>query len=386
MDKPSLRTLLFLISSTFTTTLLADQVTLDDGSLLKGTIKEVANGQLVINTAFADDVTIDYSRVSQISTDSKYVVELNSRDRIVGQLTVDPNGQHKMTNTAFGTVNVDPANIRSVWATDAAKPQVAAVEAEYQQEIADIKASKEQEVAEIKESYEQAMTAIRQERDRLSDPWSGSLAFGATGSSGNTKRFGAHGRGELNRETDLERMNLYFAINFQKEDGEQTVNEKLAGVSLERDITEMWFARGAMDFEIDDFEELDLRAIASASLGRFFIREDDLKFKGFAGVGYRYEGYSNGTTEKDPTGVLGYAVDYRMNSHLKLFHDFTYYPSFSSPGKNYLIVTNFGGEMPLAEDNWKLRASVRSQHNSQPAADAEKTDTTYQMDLVYDWE
>lgn len=386
MDKPSLRTLLFLISSTFTSTLLADQVTLDDGSLLKGTIKEVANGQLIINTAFADDVTIDYSRVSQISTDSKYVVELNSRDRIVGQLTVDPNGQHKMTNTAFGTVNVDPANIRSVWATDAAKPQVAAVEAEYQQEIADIKASKEQEVAEMKESYEQAMTALREDRDRLRDPWSGSLALGATGSSGNTKRFGAHARGDLHRETDMERMDLYFAFNFQKEDGEQTVNEKLAGLSLERDISEMWFVRGAMDFEIDDFEELDLRAIATASIGRFFIREEDLKFKGFAGLGYRYEGYSDGTTEKDPTGVLGYAVDYRMNSHLKLFHDFTYYPSFSSPGKNYLVVTNLGGEMPLAQENWKLRASVRSQYNSQPAPDAEKTDTTYLMDLVYDWE
>ena len=181
-------------------------------------------------------------------------------------------------------------------------------------------------------------------------------------------------------------MDLYFAFNFQKEDGEQTVNEKLAGLSLERDISEMWFVRGAADFEIDDFEELDLRAIATASMGRFFIREEDLKFKGFAGVGYRYEGYSDGTTEKDPTGVLGYAVNYRMNSHLKLFHDFTYYPSFSSPGQNYLAVTNLGGEMPLAQDNWKLRASVRSQYNSQPAPDAETTDTTYLMDLVYDWE
>lgn len=386
MDKPSLRTLFFLISSTFTSPLLADQVVLDDGSLLKGTIKQVADGQLTINTAFADDVTIDYSRVSQLSTDKKYVVELNSRDRIVGQMTVDQNGQHKLTHTAFGTVNVDPANIRSVWATDTAKPQVAAVEEEYQQQIDDIKASKEQEVAEMKESYEQAINTIRQERDKLRDPWSGSLAMGVTGSSGNTKRFGAHGRGELNRETAQERMKMYFEINFQKEDGEQTVNEKLAGLSLERDITDMWFARGATDFEIDEFENLDLRAIASASLGRFFIREDDLKFKGFAGLGYRYEGYSDGTTRKDPTGVLGYAVDYHMNDHLKLFHDFTYYPSFSSPGKNYLIVTNFGGEMPLADENWKLRASVRAQHNSQPANDAKRTDTSYVMDLVYDWD
>lgn len=386
MHKPSLRTLFILISSVLSTSALADQVLLDDGSLLKGTLKQVANGQLIINTAFADDVTIDYSRVSKLSTDEKYLIELNSRDRIVGQLTVDANGQHKLTNTAFGTVNVDPANIKSVWATDAAKPQVAAVQEEYQQQIDEIKASKDQEVEKLKADYDEALASIRQERDKLRDPWSGSLAMGITGASGNTKRFGAHGRGELHRETDNERMDMYLEINFQKEDGEQTVNEKLTGIALERDINERWFARGTADFEIDDFEELDLRAIATASIGRFFIREEDLKFKGFAGVGYRYEGYSDGTTEKDPTGVLGYAVDYRMNSHLKLFHDFTYYPSFSSPGTNYLVVTNFGGEMPLAPDHWKLRASVRSQYNSMPAADAEKTDTSYQMNLVYDWE
>lgn len=386
MNKPSLRTLFLLISSTFTTSIMADQVVLDDGSLLKGTLKEVANGQLVINTAFADDVTIDYSRVSKLTTDEKFLIELNSRDRIVGQLSVNANGQHTLTNTAFGTVNVDPANIRSVWATDAHKPQVAAVEQEYQQQIDDIKVSNEQEKEALKADYDQALAAIRLERDKLRDPWSGSLAFGVAGASGNTKRFGAQGRGELHRETDMERMDMYLEVNYQKEDGEQTVNEKLAGVALERDITQMWFARGTADFEIDDFEELDLRAIATASLGRFFIREDDLKFKGFAGVGYRFESYSDGSTEKDPTGVLGYDVKYRMNSHLKLFHDFTYYPSFSSPGKNYLVVTNFGGEMPLAQDNWKLRASVRSQYNSMPAPDAEKTDTSYQMNLVYDWE
>ena len=45
MNKPSLRTLFLLISSTFTTSIMADQVVLDDGSLLKGTLKEVANGR-----------------------------------------------------------------------------------------------------------------------------------------------------------------------------------------------------------------------------------------------------------------------------------------------------------------------------------------------------
>ena len=58
MIKPSLRTFCFLISSTLASSAIADQVVLDDGSLLKGSIKQVADGKLIIDTAFADEVSI----------------------------------------------------------------------------------------------------------------------------------------------------------------------------------------------------------------------------------------------------------------------------------------------------------------------------------------
>ena len=118
MHKPSLRTIFLLISSTLTNIAVADQVVLDDGSMLKGTVKQVANGQLIMDTAFANEVTIDYARVSQITTDKKYLIELDSRDRIVGQLSVDNNGQAQLTNTAFGNVDIDPKNIKNVWSPE----------------------------------------------------------------------------------------------------------------------------------------------------------------------------------------------------------------------------------------------------------------------------
>ncbi|MEX1201365.1 MAG: DUF481 domain-containing protein [Methylophaga sp.] len=387
MIRRRLRTLFILISGALSTTAIADVVILNDGSILKGSIKQIANNQLVIDTAFADEVTIDFSKVSELSTDQKYMIQLDSSDRLVGQIVRDENGQHQLTQTAFGDVPLNPTKIETLWATDAAKPQVAELEQEYQQKLEAAETSKQQEIEQMQAAYESQLQNVRTENEALKDPWSGNLALGVQGASGNTDRFAATGRGELYRETEAERMAMYLEINYAKEDDVQTENEKLAGVSLERDISENYYARGSADFEIDDFEELDLRAITTASIGRFFIREEDLVFKGFAGLGYRFESYSDGTTEKDPTGVLGYDVDYKLNSRLSLFHDVTYYPSFSSPGKNYLLVTNFGGEMPITNDEaWKLRASLRSQYNSQPAADAEKTDTSYRLNLVYDWD
>lgn len=387
MIKRRLSTLFLIISGALSTASFADEVILNDGSILKGSIKQIANNQLVMDTAFADEVTIDFSKVSELTTDQKYMIQLDSSDRLVGQIVRDENGQHQLTQTAFGDVPLDPAKIESLWATDTAKPQVAELEQRYERKLTEVETAKQQEIEQMQTAYESQLQNVRTENEALKDPWSGNLAIGVQGASGNTDRFAATGRGELFRTTELERMAMYLEINFAKEDDEQTENEKLAGISLERDISENYFARGSADFEIDEFEELDLRAITTASIGRFFIREEDLIFKGFAGVGYRFESYTDGTTEKDPTGVLGYDVDYKLNSRLSLFHDLTYYPSFSSPGQNYLLVTNFGGEMPITNDEaWKLRAALRSQYNSMPAADAETTDTSYRLNLVYDWD
>ncbi|AFJ02278.1 putative salt-induced outer membrane protein [Methylophaga frappieri] len=387
MLKRRMRPLALLLSAVFSSQVFADQVVLNDGSQLNGTIQQIADGKLILDTAFADEVTIDFSKVTKLTTDKPYMIQLESSDRIVGQIATNANGQHQLTGTAFGDVPLDPANIETLWPAGTNKPQLSALEAEYEAKLADAEATKQAEVDQIQQSYETQLQQVREENTALKDPWRGNLAIGVQGAKGNTERFAATGRGELFRETEAERMAMYMEINYAKEDGEQTENEKLAGISLERDISENYFARGSADFEIDDFEELDLRAIATASIGRFFIREEDLVFKGFAGLGYRFESYSDGTNEKDPTGVLGYDVNYKMNSRLRLFHDLTYYPSFSSPGQNYLVVTNFGGEMPITESEaWKVRASLRSQYNSQPAIDAEKTDTSYRLNLVYDWD
>lgn len=75
MLKTRLGPLCLLISGAFATTVQADEVLLDDGSLLKGSIQKIADGKLVIDTAFANAITIDYQRVTQLSTDKKFMIE-----------------------------------------------------------------------------------------------------------------------------------------------------------------------------------------------------------------------------------------------------------------------------------------------------------------------
>lgn len=387
MLKNSLGPLCLLISGALATTAQADEVLLDDGSLLKGTIQQIADGRLVIDTTFADAITIDYQRVERLTTDKKFMIELDSADRIVGKIAVDEDGQHQLTGTSFGNVALDPSRIISMWETGASQPQTVAMQEEYELKITEVEQEKQQQAEQMQSEYESEIQTLHQQKFELENPWTGNIAIGLQGASGNTDRQAATGRGELYRTTDAERMAMYFEINYAKENDEQTQNEKLAGISLERDISKLYYVRGSADFEIDDFEELDLRAITTASFGRFLIRNPGLVIKGFAGLGYRFESFTDGTNEKDPTAVLGYEVDYKLNNRMRLFHDTTYFPSFSSPGSNYLLITNFGGEMPITNDEaWKLRASLRSQYSSQPQADAKNNDTSYRLNLVYDWQ
>lgn len=127
------------------TNLAADQILLDDGSILKGSIKQISEGKVVMDTAFANEVTVDFNRVTQISTDQKHLIELDSSDRVLGQLTVNDQGQHQLTGTAFGTVDIDPKRINTLWEKDAVQPQNAQLEQQYQQEIEQIKTAQAQE-------------------------------------------------------------------------------------------------------------------------------------------------------------------------------------------------------------------------------------------------
>ncbi len=376
----------FLLSSVAVSPVNADEVLLDDGSRLKGTVKQIANDTLVMDTAFAGEVEITLNKINRLSTDEKRFVQLDSGDRIAGQLVINEEGQQQIAGTSFGTVDIDTARINGLWDTDEKRPIMGQLEQEHQQEVAELKENQEQKVQQLKSDYETEVQKLRERRDELEDPWSGSLAFGLQGARGNTQRFGIQGRADVYRETDFDRLALYLESNYQSEDSSKTVDEQLAGALLEHDITKRLFAYGQTDFEIDEFENLDLRALATTGLGYFFIRQPDLKFKGRAGIGYQFESFSDGTTNKEPTGQLGYDVDYTYNSWINVFHNLTYYPAFTDPAEDYRIVTNLGGELPLTEGKaWKLRANVRNQYDNQPAAGVENTDTTYQLNLVYDW-
>ena len=360
----------------------ADTVHLDDGSLIKGRIVAASEGSLAIETGFAGRVEIDLSRVTGLTTEGRRFVQLETGDRVAGRLVLDDDGRQRLADTAFGTVELAGRQISGIWDVDGEPPARKRLEQSHEEKVARIREGHEKKA----EALEADIRELRERRNELEDPWSGSIAFGLEGADGNTDRLGYQGRGELRRTTDFDRLRLYLDFNFQEENGEDTVNEYLAGGSLERDLSDRWFAFGAADFETDEFENLDLRADFSTGFGYFFIREPALTLKGLAGLGYEFESFSDGTTNSEPLGTLGYDVRYDHDDWLHFFHDLKFLAALTNAGENWRVVSNLGSKMPLGDGtDWSLQAKVRNQYDNLPAPGAKKRDTSYGLDLVYDW-
>ncbi len=316
----------------------------------------MTDNTLTMKTAFAGKVEINIKQVKKLTTKNRYYIQLSNGKEATGRLSLSENGQQQLTDTDSGTIALDQTRIISMWTLDEKQP------------------------------VDEQIEYLRGRHAQLNDPWRGNIALGMQGAHGNTERFGVQGRGELYRETKLNRLSLYLEGTYQEDSGDETANQTLAGILLEHDFTDRWFSFAGADFERDEFENLDLRVIATTGVGYFFVRRPYLDFKGRAGAGYQYENFSDGTTQEEPLGELGYDLRYDANSWLRLLHDLTFYPAFTDLTEDFRVVTNLGVEMPLGNSRaWKLRANVRNQYDNQPEADVENLDTTYQLNLLYDW-
>lgn len=215
--------------------------------------------------------------------------------------------------------------------------------------------------------------------------WTARVEAGLDGKTGNTERVAFHGRAEANQDLGDERLKLYFGGAYSKENGVRSTNEIIGGALKEWDLTDRLFAFGRLELEYDEFENLDLRATVTGGLGYFLIREDDQELKVRGGIGYQHQKFDDGSKTDDVIGELG--VDYRkeITPWLLFTHSTTWYPTIDDPIEDWRGVSETAGEIPLADNAWKLRLGVRFEYDNEPEDDVERLDTTYFANLVWEW-
>lgn len=382
--------LVFLISLSIQSNSVADQAVLQDGSLLVGTIQQLDEGLLAVQTPYGD-LTVPWEQVQGLSTAESVFLQLGDGIRLQGILnSVD--GQQfllgaETTETAINLTDV-------------------------------VRLTREEEAVEATPGSDGSAPAMGSEpaTDSAAAPplWTGRAEFGLNGQSGNKERIDVRLGIDLNRKTERKRVNLYLKGNYSETNSEKSANEVMAGTRLEWDFSERTYFFTKLDLEYDEFEDLDLRATVTAGLGHFFIKREKLELKGWVGAGYEYEKFTTDAeplptpttteeavrqvlleaftddqlsrTEDSAVVELGYTFRKDVKENFRFKHGLTYYPSLDDPGSEYRLAADTAFEFPLGkEPDWTLRTGLRHEYDAMPQDDIDKLDTTYYLNLGYNW-
>lgn len=326
----------------------ADEVVLKDGSKLVGKVLRIEGGLLRVQTDFAGELTIDVGKVQGITTEESMYVELTTGDRPVARMRYEPDIGQAVQGEMIMPRRVDLSLVKAVWGLGEDSPELVAAKAAMAQ-------------------------------------WSIRLEMGVDGATGNTERVSARGRAEVKRVAPKDRLTIYSEGRGSRENGVDTVREVFGGLNLEVDLNERLFTFGRLELENDKFESLDLRATVSGGLGYFVIKEMEHEYKVRAGGGFVHESFTSGDEENSALAELGWDYLKRLTEWLRFTDNLTVYVPVDDVDDWRGVLEN-ALEVPLnSEETWMLRIGMRNQYDALPQEDIERLDTTYFLNLVWDW-
>lgn len=314
-------TMLFL----HTTAAIADRLVMKNGDVITGNISQVADGEVLIEPAYADEFAVDLAEVVSIETDDTFEVELTDGTTLDAKFAVDPDGgQAVMVDDEIR--RVDLVNL-----SEATEPE---------------------------DWY-----------DRTSH-----IDLNATWNDGNTDSKNTL----LYADTSLKfGDHRHFAdLTFRRDEteGDKTKEQDLFRYQYNWMFNDPWYTGANFSWERDPIRELDHRYTLGAVIGRD-IFDDSNRFLTFSvGVGWSDEEIG-GESESGTVGLwtLRYEHDF-LGGDLTLFHDDSIQYQFYGVN-NTILKSNTGFRFDIIADVY-ANVSLRYDWESDPAPGAEDFDTT----------
>lgn len=293
--------LLLLLCLTYST--FADIILMNNGDKISGKIVRKEGDKLFVETEIAGIIGLKWSMVKEIVSDSSMAVTLDDGNVIEGRIA--PEGEIIKVETKEETFEVPRKEIKEVRTPNA---QVEFEKA--QKKIADA---------------------------RITDLWNGTLDVGFSLTNGNsdTHTFSAAMRAV--REIPHKKISAY-ANAVQVKDTSTNVTKVRAqsvwaGARYEVDFRTKWFAFASGDFEYNQPQKLNLRAVLGTGFGYHTIKRDHLSLDISAGVTNNYENFSTGLVRNSAELSLGEELKYHINSRARLTERAVFYPNLSQIGQ-----------------------------------------------------
>ncbi len=331
-----------MIALTSSTMSASDEVRLKDGSLLVGTVIRIQDENLLLQTEHAGKVTINMSGVTGITTEKTQGIVVNESEPRFGTLEFK-DGEQVLLEGESESTTVAPADLNLLWPEDKKMPKPVQL-------------------------------------------WSARVELGVNGSDGNSERFSFTARSNATRKTDTDMLLLYLQGYYAEDNGIRSHNEFKLGGRYEWKVAPKWSAYARTEFEEDEFEELDLRSTLVLGVSYHVLEGAQQSLSARLGIGYLREDFETAPSEEETIVDLGYDYMLKIRQWAKLVHNLTYYAGLDDPTEEFRIVVDTAAEVPLTvSQQWKLRVGVKHEYDDEPLSAVENLDTTYYLNLAYDW-
>jgi putative salt-induced outer membrane protein YdiY len=341
--KKQLLVAMFLVA---TQAVFADQITLNNGDRITGSIVKGDAKELVVKTPSAGDVTIARASITAIAADGPVYIGLSDGQTVAGKLQTN-GAQLQVVTQAAGTVTTTLASVTT------------------------FRNQAEQT------AYETQVERFR--NPRLVDLWTGFLDFGLAGTAGNakTQTFSLSTRAE--RATNRDKIAVYYTSIFSSNSTAgakaTTANSKRGGVTYDVNLNKQWFAWGSVELEADQFQQLDLRFVPQGGAGHHTINTDATKLDLRVGVSGNREFFATGLKRNSAEIVLGEDFIHNFSKTSSIQQKIRFYPNVSNSG-NYRM--NFDTTYATAVKKWfSLQFTVSDRYLSNPVPGRKTNDVLY---------
>lgn len=319
----------------------ADVLTLKNGDRLSGTVLSKEGGTVVLRTAYAGEVKVQWAELAGITTDRPVHVILSDETSLKGTLLP----------AEAGRVRVKAGEIVETAPFDLAK------------------------LTFINPSPEVSGQGVKV---------SGRLNVGVAAASGNTETQNAHLDGEWIARTRSNRFTVGAAFNRSKDHDLETASNGRGHLKYDHFLEKKWYVYANASAERDRFQDLDLRSTLGGGSGYQIFETPELNLSVEGGLDYVSEDYGQLAADSYPSARWGLKYDQMLFSGLtQLFHEQEALIGLDQK-QNVIVKTKTGLRIPLTKQ-FLASVQLNADWNREPPAGTKSTDRTFLFTMGYQW-
>lgn len=208
--------------------------------------------------------------------------------------------------------------------------------------------------------------------------WEGTGELGAFQSGGNTTSVGVTAGVKLTKETERWRFKFNALADYQRTNGTTVREQGVVTLEPNYKFNGRLYAFSLAQYERDRFQGFSSRYTLSGGLGYKVIKNDSMQLDVKAGPAWRKTNLVGGGSDSSIAGLAAVNYAWKISPAITFNQDLSAYIQSGNSSYNSLSALN-----AKLSDKLTARLSYQVDHETNPPAGLEKTDTLSRATLIF---